>query len=48
MGRHEWKHPKEYSEEEIRAFLFGWLWVEDNIMKEVREKLKVKQDGKKT
>ena len=41
--KRKWIPRKEYSEEEIRSFLFGWLWVEDNIMKEVREKLKVKQ-----
>lgn len=30
---------KGVTEQQIREYLFGWLWVEDNIMKEVRRKL---------
>jgi len=25
--------------QQLRDYLFGWLWVEKNIMKEVRKKL---------
>jgi hypothetical protein len=28
------------SQKQVRGYLFGWLWVEKNIMKKVREKLK--------
>jgi len=27
------------SEKQIREYLFGWLWTEENIMKPVREEL---------
>ena len=28
------------TKKQLRKFLFGWLWVEENIMKDVRESLK--------
>lgn len=30
---------KKVSEEELRSFIFGWLWTEENIMKPAREKI---------
>ena len=30
---------KKISDKELREYLYGWLWVEENIMKPVREKI---------
>jgi len=34
------------TEKQLRKFLFGWLWVEDNIMKDVRESVKEAEQKK--
>ena len=35
------------SEKQLKEFLFGWLWVEENIMQSVRKEPKQRQEGKK-
>jgi hypothetical protein len=30
---------KKITNKQFREFLFGWLWIEDNVMKPARKKL---------
>ena len=32
------KSKKKYTESQIRRYLFGWVWIEENIMKRVEKK----------
>jgi late competence protein required for DNA uptake (superfamily II DNA/RNA helicase) len=36
------KKKQKIKPEHLKEFLFGWLWVEKNIMQDVRNKLKKK------
>lgn len=38
---------KRLSDKQVRVFLFGWLWTEENIMKPAREKIKLLNNKKR-